>query len=160
MNRFRIPLCVAVFLITTAAIAAPAMTHLPAANTRDAVLKYVQSAATIIKKSGPSCATFASSEWKGGDYYIFVLGPDDKTVCHPQAAMIGKAFSEIVNAEGDKVGEKIVKTGAAGGKGWVDYRWSRPGQTVEEPKSSYVMGFTGSDGKHYIVGAGGYNLKE
>jgi len=160
MNRSRFLLSVAACVVTPAVIAASPMAHVPKTNTRRAVRAYVQDASKIVKKSGPSCATFESKEWRSGDYYIFVLGPDDKTLCHPRAEEIGKAQADIVNAKGDKIGERIVKTGKGNGKGWVDYLWTRTGKTTEEPKSSYVMGVTGPDGKHYIVGAGGYNLQK
>jgi methyl-accepting chemotaxis protein len=159
MNRSRILLLVSVCVIAIVAIAAAPVSHVPKANTRDALIAYVKDAAAIVQKSGPSCDAFASPEWRSGDYYIFVLGPDDKLVCHPKADMIGKLQSDIVNSIGDKVGERILKMGMADGKGWVDYLWARPGKTNEEPKSSYVMGVMGPDKKHYIVGAGAYDLK-
>ncbi|HSP15729.1 MAG TPA: cache domain-containing protein [Thermoanaerobaculia bacterium] len=158
MNRSRIFL-VLVCLAAVLLLAVSPASHVPRANTKQAVMAYVQDAAKIVQKSGPSCATFASNEWKGGDYYIFVIGPDQKTVCHPNPEMVGKPSGEIVNAKGDKVGEKIVKMGMADGKGWVDYLWNKPGKTNDEPKSSYVMGVAGPDGKHYVVGAGGWDLK-
>lgn len=160
MNRSRIFLSIAACFVASIVIAADSMSHVPKANTRDAVAAYVQDAAKIVQKSGPSCETFASKEWRSGDYYIFVLGPDDKLLCHPNPAMVGKAQADITNSKGDKVGEKILKMGTADGKGWVDYLWARPGKTEEEPKSSYVMGVKGPDGKHYVVGAGGYDLKK
>jgi len=159
MSRRWILVSILVCFTATIAFAAGA-THVPKANTKKAVAAYVQEAAKVVQKSGPSCATFASSDWKSGDYYIFVVGPDQKLVCHPKADMVGKPYDQIVNAKGDKVGERIVKMGMAGGKGWVDYLWPKPGQTVEEPKSSYIMGVTGSDGKHYVVGAGAWDLKK
>jgi len=159
MNRSRILLLLSICVIAIVAIAAAPASHVPKANTRDALIAYVKDAAAIVQKSGPSCDTFASPEWRSGDYYIFVLGPDDRLVCHPKADMIGKPQSDIVNSKGDKVGERIVKMAMADGKGWIEYFWARPGKTDEEPKSSYVMGVIGSDKKHYVVGAGAYDLK-
>jgi cytochrome c len=142
------------------AAAAPALaaSHLPKSNTRHAISRYVEEAAKIVEKSGPSCETLESKQWRGGDYYIFVLGPDGKTLCHPRSEMVGKPASSIVNAGGVKVGEMIAAKGNGSGKGWVEYAWPRPGQTAEEPKSTYVMGVTGPDGAHYTVGAGGWNV--
>ena len=142
------------------AAVAPAVTasHLPKSNTRHAIMTYVEDAAKIVEKSGPSCENLESKQWRGGDYYIFVLGPDGKLICHPRPEMIGKPAASIVNAKGDKVGEMIAAKGAGSGKGWVEYGWARPGKTAEEPKSTYVMGVTGPDGTHYVVGAGGWNM--
>jgi hypothetical protein len=52
----------------------------------------------------------------------------------------------------------IAAKGSGHGKAWVEYLWTPPGKTAEELKSTYVMGVTGPDGKHYIVGAGGWNV--
>ncbi len=79
---------------------------------------------------------------------------------HPNAALIGKPQNDIINSKGERVGERITKMNMGGGKGWVDYLWTRPGKTAEEMKSSYVMGVTGPDGKHYSVGAGAWDLKK
>ncbi len=161
MTRSSVLLSVTVCVVgAMAAVAAAPMSHLPKANTREAVVAYVQDAAKVVQKSGPSCATFATPAWKAGDYYIFVAGPDGKTVCHPKADLVGKPMAGIVNSKGDKVGDKIFKMGMADGKGWVEYLWSRPGKTVEEPKASYVMGVNGPDHKHYVVGAGAWDLKK
>jgi hypothetical protein len=154
--RFLVPIAC---LVAVAALAAT-VSHLPATNTRGAIKAYVENAATVVRKSGPSCATFSSPEWQGGQYYIFVVGPDDKLVCHLKADMVGKSSASIVNAEGDTVGEKIATKGRGAGTGWVEYQWTPPGKTAEEPKSTYVMGVTGPDGKHYVVGSGGWNVQK
>src|SRR5512140_1263462 len=142
MSRHRVFLSVAM-LLAAASIIAAETSHVPKSNTHKAVVSYVQDAAKVVEKSGPSCAMFGSADWTAGDYYIFVLGPDGKLVCHPRADMIGKPSDQIVNAKGDKVGDRIAKMGMADGKGWVDYLWPKPGQKTEESKSTYVMGVTG-----------------
>jgi signal transduction histidine kinase len=160
MTRSAVLLSVTACVVgAVAAVAAAPASHLPKANTREAVVAYVQDAAKIVQKGGPSCAAFATPAWTGGDYYIFVAGPDEKTVCHPRADLVGKSMGDIVNSEGDKVGDKIYKVGTAG-KGWVEYLWARPGKTTEEPKSTYVMGVNGPDHKHYLVGSGAWDLKK
>jgi len=149
------------FLVTAvvAAAALAASSHLPKSHSRAAVEAYVKEAAAIVQKDGPSCATFASPEWKNADYYIFVSGPDDTLVCHPSAAVVGKPASSVVNKKGEKVGDMIVAKGKDHGQGWVEYMWLPAGKTAEEMKSTYVMGVTGPGGKHYVVGGGGFNLK-
>ena len=157
MIRPRITLSLVIVAVAGAVFASPAPSHVPKANTRAAVQAYVQDAAKVVAKSGPSCATFAAPEWKSGDYYIFVAGPDNKTICHPSAAVVGKTMDQIVNAKGDKVGDRINKAAMTGG--WADYLWARPGQKTEEPKSTYAVRVKGPDGKEYLVGSGGWNLK-
>ncbi|HEX7137697.1 MAG TPA: cache domain-containing protein [Vicinamibacterales bacterium] len=157
MKVSRIVLCLVAVVVAAAALAATS--HLPKTNSRAAVEAYVKEAAAIVQKDGASCATFASPEWKSADYYIFVSGPDSTLVCHPNAAVVGKPASSIVNKKGDKVGEMIVAKGKDNGQGWVEYMWMPPGKTTEELKSTYVIGVTGPEGKHYVVGGGGFNLK-
>ncbi len=158
MKRPVILISVAVLLIGTAAIAG---SFVPKTNTRAAVQAYVEEAAKVVHTKGAAaCTTLATNDWRAGDYYIFVSGPDGKVLCHPSPEMIGKLQNDITNAKGDRVGEKVTKMSMADGKGWVDYLWKRPGKSAEEMKSSYVMGVTGPDGKHYTVGAGAWDLKK
>jgi methyl-accepting chemotaxis protein len=132
----------------------------PRANTRDDIVKYVNSAASVVAKSGPSCDTFKEPRWMSGDWYIFVDGLDGILICHQNAQMVGRANADIVDANGRHVGDEIMAAGQrAEGHGWVDYVWPRPGQTTPVPKSTYVTRVTGPDGKAYIVGAGGYELR-
>lgn len=145
-------------LVATSLSAAPA-THVPKTNTRAAVQAYVEEAAKVVQKNGPSCAAFASPSWESGDYYIFVADAAGKTLCHPRKELVGTSIDAIVNAHGDKVGEKINRMAIGNGKGWVDYLWARPGKKTEELKSSYVMGVVGPDHRHYVVGAGAWDLK-
>ena len=108
-------------------------------------------------KNGPSCEAFSSPGWFNGDWYIFVFGPDQKTLCHPaQPAMVGKSASEIVDPTGKRTGDLLMAAAnGSEGHGWVEYVWPRPGQTKPVPKSAYVVAVTGPDGKKYVVGSGG-----
>ena len=131
----------------------------PKKNTHAEVKAYVKRAAEVVKKKGPDCATFSSKEWMSGDYYIFVSGADEKIICHPNASMIGKDNSTIVDEKGNKVGRMIIDNSKKPGGGWSEYVWPRPGETKAVAKSSYSMQVKGPDGKVYMLGAGGYELK-
>jgi methyl-accepting chemotaxis protein len=146
-------------LLLLCASTAFAKSYIPKKNTRAAIKSYVRNAAKLVAKSGPSCESFKSKDWMAGDYYVFVTGPDDKLVCHPNAAMVGKANADIVDANGKKVGLDLIAAAKKKGGGWVDYVWPRPGQTTPVAKSSYAMRVKGPDGNWYVVGAGGYELK-
>jgi methyl-accepting chemotaxis protein len=146
-------------LLLLCASAAFAKSYVPKKNTRAAIKSYVRNAAKLVAKSGPSCEAFKSKDWMAGDYYVFVTGPDDKLVCHPNASMVGKANADIVDANGKKVGLDLIAAAKKKGGGWVDYVWPRPGQTTPVAKSSYAMRVKGPDGQWYVVGAGGYELK-
>lgn len=136
-----------------------AKSYTPRAKTRAAVKSYVQQAASVIAKKGVNCETFKAKEWMAGDYYIFVTGPDDRLVCHATASMVGRPNSEIVDSTGRHIGDELVATSKKKGGGWVHYMWPRPGQTNSIAKSSYVTRVKAPDGKWYMVGAGGYELK-
>jgi signal transduction histidine kinase len=154
MRRFA-----AVLLVGFLATAAIAKSHVPAANTRAAIKSYVQAAAKVVAKSGPSCETFSSKDWASGDYYIFVLGADDKILCHPNASLVGKNNSDVTDANGKKIGIDIEAASKKKDGGWTDYVWPRPGTTNPVPKMTYSTRVKGPDGKWYIVGGGGYELK-
>ena len=141
------------------AILATIATHLPKANTRADVQRYVEEAAKLVQQHGPACVLLASPAWRSNDYYIFVDGPGDKVICHANAAIVGKPSTTVVNSKGVKVGEMVAAKGKGNGRGWVEYLWIPPGKKTEAMKSTYVVGLTGPDGKHYVVGGGGFNLK-
>jgi signal transduction histidine kinase len=154
-NAFSFALCL---LLSLSAMAADS--HTPPANTRDAVKAYVQEAAKVIAKDGPSCATFADKSWTSDDYYIIVVGPDDKVVCYPDPQVVGRPTSQVVDVNGKKVGDLLNAAARNNeGGGWVEYLWPRPGTTKPVPKSSYAVSVTAPDGKRYVVGSGGYELK-
>lgn len=133
----------------------------PRAATHDAVVAYVDRAAALVAKSGASCDTFSAPAWFSGEWYIFVFDADRNAACHPaQPAMVGKSASEIVDPNGKRIGDLMMAAaGGAEGKGWVDYVWPRPGESKPVAKSAYVVSVTGPDGKKYVVGSGGYELK-
>jgi len=138
---------------------ASAKSNLPTANTHAAIKSYVQHAAQFVAKHGPSCEAFKGADWMGGDYYIFVVGPDERTLCHPNPAIIGTPEKDIVDANGKKVGELISVAAHRTGGGWVEYVWPRPGQTTPVKKSTFATRVKGPDGKWYIVGSGAYEAK-
>jgi len=140
-------------------LSACASTMVPRTNTRDAIVTYVDQAAKVVAKNGPSCETFSTPKWTSGDYYVFVIGPDNRLVCHVSRAEIGRATSELSDANGRQFGDAFVAVASsAAGHGWVDYVWPRPGKTQPAKKSAFVKSVTGPDGNRYIVGAGGYGL--
>ncbi len=155
MSRSHFSVGLALFLL-----AGCASSYTPRANTRADIVSYVNHAASVVAKNGPSCDTFNQPNWMSGDWYIFVDGPDGRLICHPNAQMVGRSNADIVDVNGKRVGDAITAAGISPeGHGWVDYVWPRPGQTTPVAKSTYVTRVTGPDGKMYLVGAGGYELK-
>jgi cytochrome c len=150
----------AVVLVGLVATAAIAKSEVPTKNTHKAIKKYVKEAAEVVAKKGPSCETFSSKDWMSGDYYIFILGPDEKILCHPNASLIGKNNLDVTDANGKKIGVEIAANAKKKGGGWTEYVWPRPGTTTPQvPKMTYSTQVKGPDGKWYVVGGGGYELK-
>jgi len=138
---------------------ATAMT--PNANSRPEIVAYVDRAANLVRENGPSCDAFGSPRWKSGDWYIFVLERDGRTVCHPvRPDLVGTMVTDVADPNGKRIGQEFVNLATTQPNGgWVDYVWARPGQSAPVAKSSYVRLVTGPGGKAYIVGSGGYELK-
>ena len=154
MSSDRVSIALALFVL--AGCASTSMT--PRASTREEVVAYVNRAAALVAKNGPSCATLKEPRWASGDWYIYVQEANGPVVCHPNGGLVGRPASSIIDANGKHVGDDLAAAGAKGG-GWVDYVWPRPGQTMPVPKSTYVTRVTGPDGKTYYLGSGGYDLK-
>jgi cytochrome c len=146
------------FLLICAATAF-AESNTPKKNTKADVKAYVERAAKYVAKNGPNCAELKEKDWMAGDYYVFVLGSDEKLICHPNASLVGKPASDIKDVNGKVVGTEIANAGKKKGGGWVEYMWPRPGTEKPVAKTTYAMHVKGPDGKTYIVGSGGYELK-
>jgi len=85
------------------------------------------------------------------DLYIFVIGPDNRTVVHAaDNSHIGADLSTQTDAEGQPFGKAIVERASADGA-WVDYKWPNPATGAVESKSSWVVRYDG-----YIFGCGVY----
>ena len=123
-------------------------------------MAYVDHAAEVVVKEGAdACNTLQSRPWFAGEWYVFVLAEDGRTVCHPaRPEMIGHMAHELVDANGKYFGDEFMSV-AAGGGGWVEYMWPRPSDHVPVRKLSYVRSVRAADGRVYVVGSGGYELR-
>lgn len=149
-------------LLLVPALVSCATSYVPQSNSRDALVSYVERAASLVAREGlTACPKFSQAAWKGGDYYIFISrSEDDVVVCHPVSAnLVGRSQTDLRDVNGKYfVREMASAANSPQGRGWVDYMWPRPGQTRPEPKSAYVIAVTAPDGKRYLVGSGAYNL--
>ncbi|HUP49801.1 MAG TPA: cache domain-containing protein [Thermoanaerobaculia bacterium] len=145
-----------------ALLCACATSYTPRGNDRDQVMAYVNRAAELVARHGQAaCPMFSEPRWKSGDWYIFVTDADtERTACHPaQPELVGQDVANLRDSAGTSIGREMAAVAAGpAGRGWVEYMWPRPGRTAPEPKSAYVVGVTGQDGRRYIVGSGGYGM--
>ena len=155
MSRTRMSLALVVLFLSVSAFAKG---HVPTATTHDANKKYVTDAAAYVAKHGADCKVLEGPDWRSGDFYVFV-DSDGKTLCHPDPKMVGKSFTDIVDVNGKKVGVLLDEMGKTKGGGWVDYMWPRPGTDKPVAKNTFVTSAKAPNGKTYVIGAGGYELK-
>lgn len=149
-------------VVCTVAVAC-ASSYTPRSNRRPDLQRYVERAAALVREQGPAaCETFKSPAWMAGDYYIFVNEADsDVMVCHPiRPDLIGQSQTNLQDANGKYIAREMRAAATSpAGAGWVEYVWPRPGGTSPVPKSAYVVSVSGPDGKRYVVGSGGYEMR-
>jgi cytochrome c len=136
--------------------------NVPRTATRDAVRSYVENAAEIVARDGAAaCDALRTPQWFSGDWYIFVSVLDGPVVCHPaRPDLVGTIERKLVDPQGKAFGEEIYQLASGPDRsGWVDYVWPRPGSTEPVAKSAYIRAVTGPDGRTYVVGSGGYELR-
>lgn len=97
-------------------------------------------AGTLTKEEAQKQAAerIAAIRYDGANYlWINDLGP--KMVMHPiKPELNGKDLSENKDPNGKALFVEMAKVCRESGKGFVDYAWSRPGNTEPVPKISYV----------------------
>ena len=86
--------------------------------------------------------------------YFWINDFHPRTVMHPiKPELEGKDQSDNKDVNGKLLYIEFVKIVKSNGAGFVDYYWSKPGDTKPVPKLSYVKGFTPWG---WIVGTGIY----
>ena len=139
-----------------------AASYVPRSSSSEELVSYVERAARLVEAKGPSaCASFAEPKWKAGEYYVFVTDAQTNiTVCHPvRADLVGQEQTNLQDSSGKYfIREMLAVATGPQRRGWVDYSWPRPGESTPATKAAYVMGVTGPDGRHYVVGSGAYGV--
>jgi len=103
-------------------------------------------------KSVFSEMTAPSTTFTDRDLYIFVIGPDHKTVAHGfDAARVGEDVLTLKDATGKNIGKEFINKATASGV-WVRYVMKDPLTGKEEPKSSWLVRH-----HNYIFGCGVYS---
>jgi signal transduction histidine kinase len=90
------------------------------------------------------------------DAYIWVNDLNGVELANPAfRSLEGKSLLDMTDANGKYVYREMIGLIRAGGDGWVDYAWPRPGQSVPSRKSAYVHAAS-LDGQVVVVGCGVY----
>jgi len=100
------------------------------------------------------------SKWLEGDRYLFVWDTDGLRYAYPPDRKgEGKNVRGIKDADGKPIGELFIQVATSPkGKGWVHYRWPKPGALTPSWKSTYIMKATSPSGKVFLVGSGAYDM--
>ena len=89
-----------------------------------------------------------------GKEYFWINDMTPRMIMHPiKPALNGKDLSTLKDPNGKALFNEFVKTVQAGGSGFVDYMWPKPGSDAPVHKQSYVAGFAPWG---WIIGTGVY----
>lgn len=96
--------------------------------------------------------TAPSAAFTDRDLYVFVIGPDHKTVAHGfDAGRVGQDVLTLRDATGKDIGKEFVDRATPTGV-WVQYIMKDPLTGKEEPKKSWLVLHRG-----FIFGCGVYS---
>ena len=112
---------------------------------------FVQDAIRLYNQEGRQAAIdhYSSPESVDGQWYVFMIGEDDRTVAHPRHERIGLDPSVRVDSTGHFYGDDILSATEAGK--WVSYVYRNPETGEEGRKHSWVVLHDG-----LIFGSGWY----
>ena len=127
------------------------------------LMTVVREAAELVGAEGvgAACARFKErgSRWFEGDDYIFVVGMDGMTLCHPaRPSLEGRDQTNLRDPRGRPIVQLMLREVESAEGGWVHYLWPRPDERVFYWKTSYVLRATDPDGKELMVASGRYQM--
>ena len=100
------------------------------------------------------------SAWFHDDQYLFVWDMNGlRYVYPPDRNGEGKQVLGLKDIDDKPIGKLMVKVASSkDGKGWVHYRWPKPGEVDPSWKSTYVMKVLSPSGKEFLLGSGAYDM--
>ncbi len=125
---------------------------IPTKNERAAYAQaLVQDALRLYNQEGRQAAVnyYSSAESVDGQWYVFIIGEDDRTLAHPRHERIGLDPSVRVDSTGYFYGDDILSATEAGK--WVSYVYRNLETGEEGRKHSWVVLHDG-----LIFGSGWY----
>ncbi len=124
---------------------------------------FVKQGAELIAEKGDKA--FDAFRQKGGrwfhdDRYLFVWDMHGlRYVYPPDRSREGDQVHGLLDIDNKPIGKLMVNIASSKeGRGWIHYRWTKPGQLTPNWKSTYVMKVQSPSGKAYIIGSGAYNM--
>ncbi len=121
-----------------------------------------QGAGLIAEKGENSFDAFRQkgSKWFHDNRYLYVWDMKGmRYVYPPHPEGEGKNMLQLKDVDDKPIGKLMVSIASSQeGRGWLHYRWPKPGQTAPEWKSTYVMNVQSPSGKTYLIGSGAYEM--
>jgi len=120
------------------------------------IVYYVNKAVELVDEKGnASFNEFYTGKWYQGDKYIFIWQLDGiRVVYPPDPKAVGQNMADLEDYDGKSIGKLFIEA-AKKGKGGVEYRWLKPGETRLSTKLTYIKRAQYQD-KTYLVDSGVY----
>jgi len=132
-------------------------------NAATELKNFVERGAALIMQKGEKA--FDAFRQKGGKWfhnerYAFVWDMNGlRYVYPPDRKGEGEQVRGLKDIDNKPIGELMIRVASSKeGKGWVHYRWPKPGELTPSWKSTYVMKVQSPSGKTFIIGSGAYDM--
>lgn len=124
---------------------------------------FVKSAAALVEEKGDKAFhTFRQkgTKWFHDDQYIFVWDMEGlRYVYPPDVTGEGQNIRALKDVDDKPIAERMIEVASSKkGRGWVHYRWPKPGELDPSWKSTYVMQVKSPSGQIFLIGSGAYDM--
>jgi cytochrome c len=144
------------FLVTALAAAwvSPAVHAADAVATKDEAVAMVKKAIALAKSQGKDKVladiNAKAAQFVDRDLYVYVADEKGLVLAHAvNPKLVGRDLNQLKDADGKPFVTEIIKIGASGKPGWVEYRWPNPVTKQIDDKVTYVEK---ADGAIYCAG--------
>ena len=120
-----------------------------------------EQALTMFRENGVDATLKAMNSKNGpfikGDMYVFAMTMDNVVMAHPYEHSVRRISVNNVNdATGVPMFRRMKEIVETQGSGWLDYKWTRPGESQPSQKKSFVKKVPD---KPLYIGVGFYTEK-
>ncbi len=128
-----------------------------------AIEAFVQSAAALIEEKGDEAFHAfrqKGTKWFHDDQYIYVWNMEGfRYVYPPDVKGEGKNVRDLKDIDEKPIGELMIEVASSKeGRGWIHYRWPKPGELEPSWKSTYIMQVKDPSGQTFLIGSGAYDM--